>query len=127
MADLFVMSDPTGPDNSTQARGERPSIVNGLLCSIMRARSRNSSRSDLASEINRESSEAVISYAWTILFSFFSDVIDKNQKKKIIEIRRETTLKQVEDILNQLYYISEISNLSSFYKDLPMNPVLRFL
>ena len=100
------MLDPAESDSPGDTGG-RPSIINGLLCSIMRARSRNASKCDLASEINRKSSETDINSAWTMLFSLFSDALDKNQKKKIIDIKRETTLKQVEDILSQLDYISE--------------------
>ena len=40
------------------------------------------------------------------LVTFFSDAMDKTQKKRIIDISRETTLKMVEDIIAQLDFIS---------------------
>ena len=79
-----------------------PVIVNGLLCSIFRALTRNPVRKELAFVINRDSSEPLIKEAWNLLFTFYSEAVDKVQRKRIIEITRESTLKLVEDIIVQL-------------------------
>ena len=84
----------------------KPAICNGLLCSIMKALSRNASKKELASVIARDCSEDVVKEAWILLFSFFSEAEDRSQKKKIISITRESKLKMVEDILTQLDHVS---------------------
>ena len=118
------MSDPPGAVAMEGA--SVPTIVNGLLCCTMRALSRADSRGEFASVIDRELSENEIKEAWTILFSFYSEVEDKNQKKKIIDIARQTTLKLVEDIIMQLDSVSnngaELTELSLL---MPWNYVIR--
>ena len=100
------MPEPPGPPPSVVVTGlPKPTIVNGLLCCIMRALSRNPSRSELVAVITRDSSEPLIKEAWTLLFSCFSDAEDKIQKKRIIDIARESTAKMVEDMIIQLDHI----------------------
>ena len=69
------MADPT-----------ESTIVNGLLCSIMGARSRNASKWELANVIDRTTPEADINVAWAMLLTLYKEAEDKNQKKKIIDI-----------------------------------------
>ena len=74
-------------------------IVDGLLCSILRALSRSNKDSDLAAAVERDKSEHEISEAWKKLFTFFSDVIDENRKIPIINIKRQTVRLMIEDII----------------------------
>ena len=82
--------------------GDTPTLVNGLLCSIMRAMTRSASSRDLADVIVRDASKEEIKTAWHQLFTLFKDVEDKAQKKSVIDIVRETTGRLAEDILKQL-------------------------
>ena len=84
----------------------KPSIANGLLCSILKALTRDPDKKELALVIDRDMSEALIRESWTLLFSCFNEAFDKYQKKRIIEINRETTLKMVEDMIFQLEHVT---------------------
>ena len=87
------MLDPPGATSPAPPLVMAPTIANGLLCSILRALTRDPDKKELAAVINREMSEGPVTEAWKILFSYFSDAMDKSQKKRIIDIARETTLK----------------------------------
>ena len=82
--------------------GERPVIIDGLLCSILRAMSRVGASAELASVIEKSASEDEVKTAWVKLFTHFKEAIDPTRKKKIIEIVRESTKGRINDILNQL-------------------------
>ena len=97
----LTMSVPTEPDISDSS-GYKLTLISWLLCSMKRAISRNANGKELASVIDCESDEFKVKEAWTMLFSLFKDAEDKTHKKKIIDIARETTAKQIEDILFQL-------------------------
>ena len=77
-------------------------IIDGLLCSILRALSRSPLATDLISVIERCVSEKEVKDSWVKLFSFYSDVMDPTRKKKVIDIDRETTKGRISDIVNQL-------------------------
>ena len=67
---------------------------------------RDPDKEELALVIDRDMSEALIRESWTLLFSCFNKAFDKSQKKRIIEINRETTLKMVEDMISQLEHVT---------------------
>ena len=74
-------------------------IVDGLLCSIMKALSRSNKDGDLAAAVVRDKSEHEITEAWKKLFSFFNDVKDENRVIPIITIKRQTVRLMVDDII----------------------------
>ena len=41
-----------------------------------------------------------------MLFTVFNEVLDKSQKKKIIDIARETTVKMAENLIFQLDHVT---------------------
>ena len=76
-------------------------MINGLLCSELRALTRTSA-TDLSPVIVRQVTQEEIKKAWHQLFTFFKDVECKTQKKNVIDITRATTGALADDILKQL-------------------------
>ena len=72
-------------------------IVNGLLCSILKAVSRVNNDSELAAMVNSAVLEPEIREAWQKLFSHFRNVLDDNRKIPIIDIKRQTTKLMLEE------------------------------
>ena len=104
--------------------GVRPAIIDGLLCSILRAMSRCGASADLASEIERTASESEVKASWIKLFTHFNDAMDTTRKKKIIDIDRETTKGRINDILTQLRN-TDCCNSDSEFLLMPWNYVIK--
>ena len=104
--------------------GERPVIIDGLLCSILRAMSRAGASAELASVIEKSASEDEVKTAWVKLFTHFKEAIDPTRKKKIIEIVRETTKGRINDILTQLRKL-DIENEDSELLLMPWNYIIK--
>ena len=109
MSNLDPEGTPQDPgDQIINSESERMDVVNidrhnvivdGLLCSIMKALSRSNKDGDLAAAVVRDKSEHEITEAWKKLFSFFNDVKDENRKIPIITIKRQTVRLMVDDII----------------------------
>ena len=104
--------------------GERPVIIDGLLCSILRAMSRVGASAELASVIEKNASEDEVKTAWVKLFTHFKEAIDPTRKKKVIEIVRETTKGRINDILTQLRKL-DIENEDSELLLMPWNYIIK--
>ena len=76
-------------------------MVDGLLCSIMKAISRSPPHAERVAIIEKNTCENEVKRSWEILFTHF-DVVDPARKKKVIDIDRETTKKRIEDLVTQL-------------------------
>ena len=70
-------------DSGGGGGSERPVIIDGLLCSILRTMSRAGTSQELVSVIERTTFEKDKS-SWEKLFTHFNDVIDSIRKKKVI-------------------------------------------
>ena len=64
-------------------------IVDGLLCSIVKANSRSPIERDLVAAIERRIGETEIRESWWKLFNFFSDAYDESRKMKIKDIKHQ--------------------------------------
>ena len=73
-------------------------IVDGLVCSILKAISRDANNSDLIALVEDSIVEKEIKDAWVNLFSHFKDALD-DRKIPIIEIRRQSKNMLVDDIV----------------------------
>ena len=104
--------------------GGGPIIIDGLLCCILRALSRNASPSELTGVVEREVSEAEVKCSWVKLFTHFSDVMDPTRKKCIINIDRESTRGRISDIISQLGKIDRADDVSHLLV-MPWNYVIR--
>jgi len=60
-------------------------IVDGLLCSIVKANSRSPNEYELVAAIERKISEVEIKKSWWKLFNYFCDAYDDVRKMKIKE------------------------------------------
>ena len=103
---------------------DRPVIIDGLLCSILRAMSREGASAELASVIERCVSENEVKTAWEKLFTHFKDVIDPTRKKRVIEIVRESTKGRINDILTQLKKL-DTENEDSELLLMPWNYIIK--
>ena len=77
-------------------------LVNGLVCSILRAKSRFSDPKELVNVIETKVQKEEIKTAWHQLFSIFKEVEDPTLKKPVIEIARSSYKLMIEDILKLL-------------------------
>ena len=74
-------------------------VINELLCSILKAKSRFSDLKELAGVIDRKVSKDEIKDAWKQLFTVYANVEDSILKKPIIEIAKTSSKVMLEDIL----------------------------
>ena len=114
--DIAIQVDDTG--------GGQAFIIDGLLCSILRALSRTASPSQLADVIERIVPENEVKTAWLKLFTHFNDVMDPSRKKCIIDIDRESTKRRVADIVAQLGKVDRENDVRGFLV-MPWNYVIR--
>ena len=77
-------------------------IVDGLLCSIVKAQTRTSNDYELVEAIGRDIDEKEVSEAWSKLFNYFSDAVDENRKIFIKDIKRQTVKAMIEDLVKFL-------------------------
>ena len=74
-------------------------VINELLCSILKAKSRFSDLKELVGVIVRKVSKDEIKDAWKQLFTVYAKVEDSILKKPIIEIAKTSSKVMLEDIL----------------------------
>ena len=86
-------------------------IVDGLLCSIIKALSRSASVPELIGSIESEVNETVIKTSWFRLFSHFNEVWDDARKMKVIDIKRQSNRIMLEDIIAQLKRVDDLKGL----------------
>ena len=98
-------------------------ICDGLLCSILHSMSHFPNKEEFVSVIERKSDEAEILDARKRLFTYFSDVCCSQQKKPILQIKRGSVKKNIEDIVDQLIKIDR-SDISSLFF-MPWNYVIK--
>ena len=87
-----------------------PVLIDGLLCSIARAISRQANLEELSEAIMRECDKEEITNSWTVLFTHFKDVWCKQRNKPVIEIARTELRLMVKDIVDQLVVIEKTSD-----------------
>ena len=86
-------------------------IVDGLLCSIIKALSRSASVPELIGSIESEVNETVIKTSWFRLFSHFNEVWDDARKMKVIDIKKQSNRIMLEDIIAQLKRVDDLKGL----------------
>ena len=96
------MDVPDKPPDDDTGQQVSKVVVDGLMCCIAKALSREASQSELISVVERESTEVEVKSAWVKLFEHFPDAYDASQKKLIKDINRQTTKNRIEDIVHQL-------------------------
>ena len=74
-------------------------IIDGLLCSIVKAISRFPNDHEFVNIIETAIVETEVKEAWVKLFSYFNDVLDEVRKIPIIEIRRQSKRLMIEDMV----------------------------
>ena len=77
-------------------------IVDGLLCSIVKAQTRTINDSELVEAIDRDIDDCEVSASWYKLFNYFSDAVDENSKKLIKDIKRQSVKAMIEDLVKFL-------------------------
>ena len=77
-------------------------MLNGLLCSILRALSRTPNLEELMDLIERDCEVDQVVEARKVLFTFYSDVICTERNKKILDIDRRSKRGYVKDVVDQL-------------------------
>ena len=84
--------------------GQHPGqvIVDGLLCSIIKATSVSANDNDLIAAIVREMTETEIKASWWKLFNYYSDAWDEGRKMKVKDIKRTSNKVMIEDIGTQV-------------------------
>ena len=92
------VSDDIVPINVNASNGVRV-IIDGLLCSIVKAISRFPNDHEFVNIIETAIVETEVKEAWVKLFSYFNDVLDEVRKIPIIEIRRQSKRLMIEDIV----------------------------
>ena len=113
-------SDNAIPDNGSDVVAAQQQvqgihvIVDGLLCSIIKANSRSAIEHELVSVIERSVPEIEIREAWWKLFNFFSDACDETRKVKIKDIRRSSNKLMIEDMVRFLKKSDIGLNLNMF-------------
>jgi len=63
-------------------------ILDGLLCSILKALSRKCKQSELVDLVAKSVPEDEVKSSWKKLFSYYYEAMDIVRKKKIIDIER---------------------------------------
>ena len=89
-------------------------IINGLLCSMIKAISRFPNDQEFVSIIETAVAETEVKEAWLKLFSYFNDVKDDTRKIPIIEIKRQSKRLMVEDIVKLIRKKDLISDCHIF-------------
>ena len=89
-------------------------IINGLLCSMIKAISRFPNDQEFVSIIETTVGETEVKEAWLKLFSYFNDVKDDTRKIPIIEIKRQSKRLMVEDIVKLIRKKDLISDCHIF-------------
>ena len=116
--------DDTGGGDVLKDSGGSVVIVDGLLCSILRAISRSASQSELVSVVEKEASENEVKKSWQKLFTHFHEAIDPTRKKRIIDIDRESTKKRIIDIVTQLTKVERENNIMEVFA-MPWNYLVK--
>ena len=105
----MTVDDPGGGVSEDSVR--TPVIVDGLLCSILKAISRSASQAELINVIEKVASESEVKTSWQKLFTMFDEAMDPTRKKRIIDIERETTKKRIIDLVSQLSKIERENDI----------------
>ena len=116
--------DDTGGGDVLKDSNGTVIIVDGLLCSILRAISRSAVQAELISVIEKEATENEVKTSWHKLFSHFKEAIDPTRKKKIIDIDRESTKKRITDIVTQLTKVERESDIMGIFA-MPWNYIIK--
>ena len=90
-------------------------ICDGLLCSISSAMSNAANKEEFVSVIDRECEEAEILLSRKKLFSHYSDVQCDKQKKAVLDIKRGSKRKNIEDIVDQMIKVDQTEKSQLFY------------
>ena len=96
------MGQDVNPPESDTGQQVQKLVVDGLLCCIAKALSREASLPELISIVERESNDVEVKSSWVKLFDHYHEAYDAGQKKFIKDINRQTTKNRIEDIVNQL-------------------------
>ena len=99
-----------GVDNNHPAQV----IVDGLLCSIIKALSKATSERELIDAIEHTMTEIEIKESWWKLFNFYSDAWDDGRKMLVKDIKRQSNKLMIEDIVKQLKKKDVNSDLDMF-------------
>ena len=89
-------------------------IIDGLLCSIIKAHSRNPPKDELERIILRDATESEITGAWQSMFSFFDEEIDKSRGLEIFKIKRTSLELIVKDIVEMITKLDKEKNFEMF-------------
>ena len=108
-----IPSEASG-DLTLNVSENHPVIVDGLLCSIIRAMSNTNRDDELVAAIGSEMLEQEIKTSWVKLFNFYKDVLDENRKIPIVDIKRQTVRAMVEDIVSCLRKKDAVNDLKVF-------------
>ena len=92
------MDQEVSPDGGTGQQVPKL-VVDGLLCCIAKALSRDANHAELTAIVDRECNELEVKSSWVKLFEFYHDAYDAGQKKFIKDINRQTSKNR---IVNQL-------------------------
>ena len=139
MAESVVISDTSGDPGdgavSCVCKGGTPEkyvIKDALLCSIIKAHSRNPPKDELVRVILRDAKEKEIDEAWTRLFTYFHNEKDKTSNKEIIKIVRRSRELMVRDIVDLIIKLDKEKDMDMFvmpwteqFKPLPTEPEKR--
>ena len=96
------VGEAQGRDSLDGGKEQGQVIVDGLLCSVIKAISRSPKESELIAAIDRVMMEVEIKASWWKLFSFYSDAWDEGRKMKIKDIKRKSNKLMIEDMVSYL-------------------------
>ena len=108
-----------GDDGGTQPSVQIDVIGNkvindGLLCSILHAKSHVINAEDLIGRIERACDLDVILESRKKLFTFYSDVTCSERNKLILDIERQSKRRYIKDVVDQIFKIDTANDASVF-------------
>ena len=115
MATNSSESDNRERDTSNEpTTGGANVMVNGLLCSILRALSRTPILEELMDLIERDCEVDDIVEARKVLFTFYNDVMCTERNKRILDIDRRSKRGYVKDVVDQLIKVEKSTDAKAF-------------